>query len=275
MIPLTLRRRTIATALLVTAAVAAGAQTPGSTPARATPASTPLAAYRNRLLGVYDMRTGDPVEGVEVSDVLAKNSALTTVTGTVSLSFLPDGGAMIRIRKVGYAVETMVVAISPVDTVPLTVLLSPAQTLPTVFTNEAGIAYHSPGMRAFEERRRSVAGGTFIAEAELRKDDNRTTLANVLRRVSGLRIVCGAAGGGRTGECWGVGRRSASKYAILGGECTVDFYVNGAPMIDNDLNKFQVNEIGGVEYYAGAAVPAQYNQTGSTCGVLLLWLREQ
>jgi hypothetical protein len=269
MIVPSLRRRSIAMALLVTAAMAAGAQTPDSASAHTAPP-----AYRNRLLGVYDMRTGDPIEGAEVSDVLARNTALTTATGTVSLAFLPDGGAMIRIRKVGYAVETMVVAISPVDTVPLTVLLSPAQTLPTVVTNESGITYKSAGMRGFEERRRAPAGGTFIAEADLRKNDDKTTLANVLRRVPGLQIVCGAAGGGRTGECWGVGRRSASKYAILGGQCAVDLYVNGAPMIDNDLNKFQLTEIGGVEYYAGAAVPALYNQTGSTCGVLLLWLRE-
>src|ERR1051325_4893082 len=92
------------------------------TPAR--PAPQKLAnAYRYRLLGVYDEQTGDPIEGVEVTDVVSGNSSLATSTGRVSLLFRPEGGRLVRLRKVGYAVQTMPVTISPPDTTPITVAL--------------------------------------------------------------------------------------------------------------------------------------------------------
>ena len=80
-------------------------------------------AYRARLLGVYDADTGQPIEGAEVVDVLSHASSLTSKTGTVALVFLPDSGSMIRIQKIGYQPTTMVAAISPADTVPITVIL--------------------------------------------------------------------------------------------------------------------------------------------------------
>ena len=40
------------------------------------------------------------------------------------------------------------------------------------------------------------------------------------------------------------------------------------------IEKLRVEEFAGIEFYAGgASVPVQYNKTGSSCGVLLLWSR--
>lgn len=239
-------------------------------------AQNPVPAYRNRLLGVFDERSGDPVEGAEVEDVLGKTTALTTKTGTVTLAFLPEGGGMIRIRKIGYNSQTMVVVISPADTVPITVLLSAAGTvLPKVVTTDSAPRYVSPALNAFEERRRHNAGGNFITGPELRKEEGRTSMANLMRRIPGMQVMCGRPGTARGAECWPVARRSQSKYAILGGECSVEMHIDGVPVTDNDLNKLRIEEFGAVEYYAGAAVPAEYNRTGSVCGVLLLWSRER
>src|SRR4051812_41503694 len=71
----------------------AAAQTPA-----AKPDMVALPAYRNRLLAVYD-EGGDPIEGVEVADVMSRMKAVTTKTGTVSLLYLPDGGSLVRTRK--------------------------------------------------------------------------------------------------------------------------------------------------------------------------------
>ena len=159
------RVRTLAVAAISIASLgSAFAQTPA--PAASTP------PYRHRILGVFDEQSGAPIEGAEVVDALNHVSALTTTTGTVSLVFLPDGGSMVQIKKVGYQPATMIVEIAPADTVPLTVILnrlastSPgaAQTLPTVVTKDSAPRYISPGLQAFEERRRS-GFGHFITEA--------------------------------------------------------------------------------------------------------------
>ena len=159
---------------------------------------------------MYDSRTGDPIEGVEVRDAFSKTSALTTKTGTVSLVFLPDGGSLVQLRKVGYQPNTVFVAISPSDTVPVTTMLTPvATTLPAVVTKDSAPRYVSPGLRDFEERRHG-GFGYFIDEAELRKSDNQT-MPIVIRRLAGLIVNCHG-----TTECHASSSRLVSKHAFGG-----------------------------------------------------------
>src|SRR5437879_12393820 len=113
--------------LVLAIGLAIGAQEPHPKPGARTPVDSQRAAagqrYRYRVLGVYDEVTGEPLEGVEVSDALSGLSSLTTKTGTVSLLFLPDGGSLIRLRKLGYEVQTFPVTIAPIDTAPLTIIM--------------------------------------------------------------------------------------------------------------------------------------------------------
>jgi hypothetical protein len=81
--------------------------------------------HQNRLLGVYDERTGEPVIDAHVVDVATGTFARTSSTGTVSLGFLPEGSWSLEIRRAGYADLKLNVAISPRDTMPLTLVLSP------------------------------------------------------------------------------------------------------------------------------------------------------
>jgi hypothetical protein len=229
-------------------------------------AQAPQLSYRNRLLGVFDSQSGLPIEGVEVGDLLSKASALTTSTGTVALSFLPDGESLVRIRKLGYQPLTIPVAISPADTAPLTVLMKvSAQVLPTVVTKDSAPRHIAPGLQAFEERRRMNVGGYYVGEDVLRKNDTKR-MTSIVRTLPGLVVVC------RSPEC----HATSTRIARITGTCKMQFYIDGIMVDDDDLEKLRVDEFAGVEYYpGGASVPPQYNKTGAHCGTLLFWTRER
>ena len=231
--------------------------------------NAPAIAQTTRLIGVYSAASGDPVEGVEVLDMASKTSALTTKTGTATLSFLPSGTSLLRLRKLGYESFMTVVTISAADTLPVTVLLKPAvQTLPAVVSKDVAPRHLSPGLRDFEDRRRSGIHGSFVGEDAMRKqDDKRITW--FVRQFPGVKVGC------RNSVCTATATRVQSKYAVLGGACLVEIYVDGAVWSDPDLEKLRVDEFAAMEHYVGASIPMPYNKTGSTCGVLLLWRRER
>jgi hypothetical protein len=226
-------------------------------------APLPSSSYRARVLGVFDASDGRPIEGVEITDMASGTRAFTTRTGTVSLAFLPDGGSSVRIRKLGYAPLTQFVRISPADTVPITLILSPIPTiLPDVVTRDSAPHYVSPGLRDFEERRKHGLG-QYIDERELRKNDDRE-LSDVLRRLSAVNVSCSTRTPRR---CTAMSTRVGCPYVI---------YLNGARISDTNLLMLSVSELGGAEAYTGAGtIPAQYSGTGSACGVLLFWNRER
>src|SRR5665647_2185840 len=102
-------KRLIIAAVLSLVAIQCEAQT--GAPGAAETAQIPR--YRFRVLGLFDDQSGLPVEGADVIDVLSGNSVKTTSTGTASLLFLPEGGGLIRIRKIGYKLQTLMVSIAP------------------------------------------------------------------------------------------------------------------------------------------------------------------
>jgi hypothetical protein len=239
-----------------------------STGAPASAQTSDSLSYRHRLLGVFDTQSGEPLEGVEITNIFDQVTALTTKTGTVTLAFLPEGAALIRVRKVGYQPTTITVVISPVDTVPITVTLARSGvTLEKVVTIDSNFN-GSRRFKEFEERRAHHVGGYFITAEELRKNEH-STMTNVLRRVSGMNIVCNRSGS----DC-----RAASARAYVGMSgtpCFSKIYVDGIISTETNLQLLQVTEYGGVEYYSGAEIPPQYNATGSACAVLLLWTRDR
>jgi len=140
--------RALAAAALLAASIASA-----QVAATAAPKGDSLPLYRLRLLGVYDSETSEAVSSAEVTDLKSGASGTTNRSGLVSLHFLPVGGALVRIRKVGYTPVTLFVTISPTDTAPLTeVLTRSVRTLPVVTTRDSTVKWVSPGLRGFEER---------------------------------------------------------------------------------------------------------------------------
>lgn len=272
---------------------------PGQTPAPATSKSATL-GYRNRLLGVYDEASGEPLEGVRVTDVLNQNSAQTTRTGTVALNFLPDGGGLVRLTKVGYETQTVPISISPADTTPVTLIMRHIAELPAVVTKaDSERRWISPALRGFDERRRIRITGYFIADSVLRSDEGRP-LANVLARVPSVITKNGVgtatyllksprcdAGGPPQVYLDGVplnpdmnpdvrGLMKQPQKSALGQPIRGSGPENNIDNVPFDLTRFQVSDLAGVEWYPdNDLIPAEFAQSTRRCGALLLWTREK
>jgi hypothetical protein len=142
----------------------------------------------------------------------------------------------------------------------------------------------SPGLNAFEERRKA-GFGHFITDSVLRRNDERPLSGVLVSYIPGIRLARGS------GTYISSTRKCGSGPAILSCrgvavQCPPAMYVDGVlvynpanqtdPRMRPDLNQMLVKEYAGVEFYSGGAtIPAQYNQTGNDCGVLLLWTRER
>jgi len=241
---------------------------------------TPQNAYRFRLLGVYDEATGAPIPGVDVSDLLTGVHATTTVTGTVSLYFLPEGGSFVRLRKVGYGVQTVPVSISPADTAPITLTLAHATELaPVVVRGDTIPHYLAPGLQGFAERA-SHGLGHFITEADLRKSDNRA-LANLL--TSRLPGVMSVPDGRDPSAIHLVSARKMCQGSALSlcrsPNCFVSVFIDGAKIYPGgplpDFNRLSVQDYGAVEFYETSETPPEFSEPGMDCGTLVLWSRER
>ena len=229
--------------------------------------------YRYRLLGVYDDASGEPIEGVQVQDILSGASMTTTTTGTLSLVFLPDGGSLVRLRKIGYEMMTLMISISPVDTAPLTLTLRKATELPAVVVKEKAPTYLSPKLRDAADRLRSHAGGHFIDEETLRRLDNLPLADVIISKMPGLYATTGPHG-----ERVLLSARNVCSLALSckSPDCRVSLYIDGVPYAgsDADFDKLATQDYAIAEFYPGiASGPVQFRS--SPCGVLLLWRRER
>ena len=227
-----------------------------------------LPAYRMRILGVFDDRTGDPVEAADIVDVLSGNVMRTTSTGTVALAFLPDGGGLVRIRKVGFEPQTMMVSISPADTLPITIILKRVVELAAMSVVDSAPRYASARLKGFEDRRANHAAGSFVSEAEIRKEENRQLGQFLISKVPNIVITHG-----RTGSL------NLRRSPRCGRGQDPDVYLDGALVAlpkPVDLSEFQLNSLAGIEYYPNTATaPPEFNRTSGACGALLLWSREK
>ncbi len=65
------------------AAIALHAQSPSQQP-----------KFLGRIVGVYDDRSGNPLDSVEIRDMITGSFAYTTSTGTLSLFFVDTAGSL-------------------------------------------------------------------------------------------------------------------------------------------------------------------------------------
>lgn len=278
----------VAVSVLLVSAAMTGAQTP---------AKAAVPSYRARVLGVFDELSGQPIEGVRVLDVLTGMSALTTKTGTVSLIFLPEGGSLVRLVKIGYQTQTLPMSISASDSTPVTLIMRRVAELAAVVTEaDSAPQYLSPFLRGFEERRKRETG-YYIDEKMLRANDGRPLGNLLLAHAPGVQLTQGAgsalfllksphcmAGGPPQVFLDGVPlspdirpdaprQRASASLAKVPPKATPLSSTNDVAF---NLADFDVGMLAGVEWYPDSdLLPIEFSHTSARCGALLLWTREK
>jgi hypothetical protein len=238
-----------------------------------------------RIIGVFDARTGEPLDGVQVIDALSGTYATTTPTGTARLDFIVfrGAGALIELRKLGY--EARQVVVSGTDTASVTETLERLTELAPVVTSERYRVDLDPGLRAgFETRCQSKAATCFRDEDLLKKQNGN--LADLLVRAEGVMLTpCGDRGKGSgrvTAKCGGIAMHPVASPPRY---CTPTYFINGIvwnPIMESAVDvvpgmpamaPFTPENVKSIEVYAPERVRPLRFEGDPTCGAVVLWTK--
>ncbi len=126
----------------------------------------------------------------------------------------------------------------------------------------------NPRLRAFYDRAERSTGFFVTREQIAARPGARFT--DLLRAMPNLYLVP-AADGGYTP------RMSRNVSSITDADCPPIYYLDGVPhpVEGSPDGKLPVQQIEGIEVYAGAAIPAQFTGSRARCGVIAVWTRER
>lgn len=217
-------------------------------------------------LTIHAEEGGGPVVGANVELMGLARAQNADSTGVVRFRNLPPGPLLVQIRKLGFGAERFPVTVVRGDTIVVEVDL---QTEAVRLAEVRATAPYSSALRntGFFERQRAGIG-TYATRTQW-EGRGRLEVSDVVRRMRGIRAV-------RTGD----GRTlllPSRPLASLSGCSLAQVYVDGVQLafdpLHDDINRLvPLDEVEAVEVYAGGAeAPAQYNATGSSCGVVLIW----
>jgi hypothetical protein len=217
-----------------------------------------------------------PIAGAEVAIPRLGIGVASDSAGNFRLSAIVPGQQIVWVRKLGFAPISAVLTFAAGDTLERDFAMAVvAQALPGVSVTAPPPV--PPKLSQFEERRKA-AFGHFITQDQLEKNEDRL-VSEVLVAVPGLRIVQAGARGAYVGSARDPGKMTAARKPV---PCFSAVVLDGAFVYQGidpreplwDINSIQTNQIAGIEYYAGGAtMPAQYNGTRSTCGLVVIWTK--
>ena len=252
----------------------------------------PAVAQNGAITGrvVADSARGRPVENAEVMAPALNVSVRTNAKGEFRLTGLPLGRQILLVRLIGFhTVTDTIVVDAGSDALHNFVLSERAVELDSVVAQaKQPREYISPNLNAFLERLHNHAGGYFIDDSTLRKNEDDRLPEVLSSRIAGMRLYRYAGD-----EAYVVSTRNALVPASRGGnsrlnalprQCYSTVYLDGLLIYDlarmgtdvrpPDLSSFLVSDLAGVEFYPGqASLPVQFKS--GECGTLLLWTREK
>ncbi|HKW09354.1 MAG TPA: carboxypeptidase-like regulatory domain-containing protein [Gemmatimonadaceae bacterium] len=260
------------------------------------------------IIAVSEVAKATPIANAEVSLTELRRRARTGQAGEARLTGIPRGVYEVHVRRLGFAEAAILVPVDR-DSVTITVLLRPSTAeLDTVHVVESAIV--TERHREFEMRRKRGLG-RFLGPDDLAKASALEFPIVAIQHFPGLALITGRAGqwqlasrhgscgvdtsyevlggaggalrnapgGSRVGGAGSGARQTAAEAATSPSSCFSDhpchvkLFLDNQPVAESDINIVHTSELYGVEYYANANAPPQYQVSGAACGVILLWTK--
>ena len=214
------------------------------------------------VTGIVKDSGGSALGSVEVMVMRTGRTVRTDSAGPFMLVSVPAGHTDVGFRRVAYEPAIVTLQIPTDDTTDVEVRLGGiTPVLPAVIVNAH--VERSKVMEQFEARRKTGAG-YFVTRADIERR-RPNALSEYMRMVPGVRIVILDNG------------RSALRFARNPkANCPPQYFVDGIPATNFDIDEVLPGDVEGVELYAGSAgVPPQFNRFFGTsiCGTILIWTR--
>jgi carboxypeptidase family protein/TonB-dependent receptor-like protein len=214
------------------------------------------------VAGIVKDSGGMSLSNVEVMLMRTGRTVRTDSVGHFLLAAIPSGQTDVGFRRVAFEPVIVTLRIPTDDTTEVEVRLGGiTPLLPAVIVND-----HVERNRVLEqfEARRKLGAGYFVTRADIERR-RPSVLSDYMRMVPGVRIV--TLDNGRTALRFARNPR---------GNCPPQYFVDGIPTSNFDIDEVLPGDVEGVELYGGAAgVPPQYNRFNCTsiCGTILIWTR--
>ena len=233
-------------------------------------AASPRAAAQNGspasglVAGVVRDEAGNEIASVEVA---VEGTALRTMTdmhGAFLIRRVPLGAASVRVRRLGFAPQTIALVVDSAFAPPIDVALKALPIRLAAVQVKATRRVYSGYMADFNRRRDSNNGGRFFTREQIDSlHPYRTT--DLLRRIPGMSFL--PTGGG-----------TGTAVRFRGQRCAPLIWVDGTPAVAGyfDPDLIDPRSIAGIEIYSGIGTvpPALTGPTmAPSCGTVAIWTR--
>ena len=213
---------------------------------------------------IIDASSKSAVPGADVVHVGGGRSVVTDSLGHFTFGELPSGIVRFVVRRVGFPVLRVAVALTKGESLSKVIELDSSsagraetQSLPGVAT----IAPRPPMPRFVDfERRRLTGRGQYLVREELERS-GVGSLQDAMRGLRGVNIDCGGGNG------------CIIRMARAPMRCRPEFIVD--ERVDNTFGPdTPIRDIEGIEVYTGPSdVPGEFAGRSAGCGVIVVWTR--
>ncbi|HEX8360016.1 MAG TPA: TonB-dependent receptor plug domain-containing protein [Longimicrobium sp.] len=226
------------------------------------PAAAQQRARPTLDLMVVEEENGRPVSDARVQVSGGGPAVYTRADGSAQVRNIPAGRRMVSIHRIGYAPEQTVVEFGSEDVLVDVELRPQAAEIEGVRVTSWGrkTALLNNGFY----HRQHLGHGAFMDRREVEARAAVKTI-DIFRQVRGFAVTSNSKG--------------EPMLVTTRGFCSPLIYLDGVKMFTEggrvDPSDFvNPSEVEAIEAYAGlGTIPAEYNMTGSVCGVVLIWTR--